>query len=232
MRTPRRQLARAARRSRNRARSALRLATYRGHVPAWAGRMLRLAPPPPGQRRLEFGSGWSPRPGYVHVDVGADNPSTDLICRADELDLPAGWADEILSVHMIEHVPPPAVDEVLSRWARLLRSGGRITVHTPNAAALAAVIANAATADETAWIALSAVYGYGLAPWDAGRADLLRGLPDHKLVFTPALLIGSMQRAGFVDVKDVSGADPTCHHTKDWAPYVPGLCLEVTGTKP
>jgi hypothetical protein len=226
---------RSARRARNKAIATIRLASYQGRAPAAVGllpKRLRLSSPPPGERRIEFGSGWSPRPGYIHVDVEANNPLTDVIVRADQLELPDGWADEILSVHMIEHVPPPAIVATLERWRRLLRAGGTITVHTPNAAALGAALADTGTDDEIAWVALSAVYGYGLGPWDAGKPELLRGVPDHKLVFTPALLIKMLEAAGFVDVKDVSGNDPLCHHTKDWAPYVPGMCLEVSGRAP
>jgi len=232
-------VARKLRRAWHRFLSGARLRAYQGTPPAWVSAVprrlaarLRLHPPPPGERRLEFGSGWSPRPGYIHVDVLADNPLTDVICRADELDLPAGWADEILSLHMIEHVPPPALAALAAGWLRLLRPGGTLTVHTPNAAAIGAVLADPQQRDDNVWIALSAVYGYNLAPWDAGTPDRLRNPPDHKLVFTPALLTSLLEEAGFVDVADVSGADPACHHTKDWAPYVPGLCLEIRATRP
>src|SRR5205807_1863855 len=71
LRGHRNDVVRVARRIRNRRLAALRLASYRGSAPAWIRvlpKRLRLAPPPPGERRLEFGSGWSPRPGYIHVD--------------------------------------------------------------------------------------------------------------------------------------------------------------------
>jgi hypothetical protein len=30
----------------------------------------------------------------------------------------------------------------------------------------------------------------------------------------------------------VSGQDALCHHTRDWSPYVDGLCLEVRARRP
>jgi len=239
----RRRLARAARRrsvtTRRGALSAVRAAAYRRPDAAWLAvvpapvrRRFRLDPPPPGQRRVEIGAGFSPRPGYVHVDVVPFTDDIDLVASGDRLPLPAGWADELLSVHMIEHVPPPRLVATLRHWHDVLTPGGRLTIHTPNGAALGAALVEAGRgAAPSYWPAMSAVFGYGRHPAETSGPEGLRGAPDHKLVLTLPWLQALLEEAGFVEVRDVSGTDEHCHHTRDWKPYVDGLCLEVTARR-
>ena len=182
---------------------------------------------------MEVGAGYLQRPGYVHVDISSAIPGIDFIARGDELPLPAGWADEILSVHMIEHVPPPLLAQTLRHWWNVLVPGGVLNIHTPNGAALGRAIAEAASGGEkTVWAAQSAIYGYWLAPWEADGPERLSSTPDHKVLLTWPILADLLHDAGFTDVEDVSGQDPDCHHQRDWAPYVPGLCLEVRARRP
>jgi SAM-dependent methyltransferase len=188
----------------------------------WLARRTPL--PPPGERRIEIGSGFSPRPGYLHVDAVRGLPD------GDQLPLPADWADEILAVHMIEHVPAAHLSGVLRSWLRILRPGGRLVLHTPNGTALARAYLEGGLGAR--WPVLAAMYGYNRAPWDATNAGALGDEPDHKLLFDVDLAVAELTAAGFVDVQDVSGQDPTCHHTRDWADWVPGLCLEVQAVAP
>jgi SAM-dependent methyltransferase len=171
------------------------------------------------------GSGFSPRAGYLHVDANPALPDLDLVSR-DGLPLPAGWADEVLAVHMLEHVPAGRLQDVLRGWHRVLRPGGRLVVHTPNGTALARAYLEGGL--EARWPVLAAMYGYDRAPWDATSAPALGVHPDHRLLFDAALLEQQLAEAGFTDIADVSGQDPDCHHTRDWREWVPGLCLEVS----
>lgn len=181
---------------------------------------------------MEVGSGFNPRPGYIHVDVVPGLPDLHVVARADRLPFADGWCDEILAVHMIEHVPGGALRAVLATWYRQLAPGGVLTLHTPNGTALASLLARSdEVPPEHVWAAQSAVYGYNRAPWDANSSDALGFEPDHKLLFTYPMLSQVLSDAGFSDVADISGSDPHCHHTSDWAPYVPGLCLEVRAVK-
>lgn len=45
--------------------------------------------------------------------------------------------DGIVSLHVVEHIPDPALREVLASWRRVLRSGGRALVVTPDASGFA-----------------------------------------------------------------------------------------------
>lgn len=75
-------------------------------LPAPLRRSWRLEAPLPGSRRIEVGSGWNPLPGYIHVDVDPDSFKVDLLVRGHVLPFPDDWADEVLSVYMIECSPP------------------------------------------------------------------------------------------------------------------------------
>lgn len=188
---------------------------------------LRLDPPPPGQRRIEVGSGYWPHPGYVHVDKVPTAAAVDLVASGHRLPLADQWADELLSVHMIEHVAPPFLASTLEEWHRVLRPGGTLTIHTPNGESLARCLLALDDADSpTQWAIQNAVYGYWLGPGDAATPTNFTARPDHKVLLSFGLLEALLDRAGFAQVADVTGRDP-CHHRQDWAPLVPGLCLEV-----
>lgn len=196
-------------------------------LPSRARHALRLAPPPPGQRRLEVGSGHWPHPGYVHVDRVATSTAVDLVAPGHRLPLPDRWADEVLSVHMIEHLAPPMLAPTLSEWHRVLRAGGTLTIHTPNGESLARSLLAVDDPDSaTLWAVQNAIYGYWLAPRDVGSPAHFTASPDHKVLMTLGLVERLLSRAGFTDITDVTGRDE-CHHLQDWAPLVPGLCLEV-----
>jgi len=204
-------------------------------VPTRTRERLRLDVPPAGDRRIEIGAGFSGRPGYVHVDLLPFTDDIDIIASGDALPLPEEWADEILTVHMIEHVPPPRLMETLRHWYSRLRPSAVLVIHTPNGAALGRAMAAAGDRDgltDHYWAVMSAVYGYGHHPTNMTSPAALAGAADHKLVFTSPLLCQLLSDAGFVDVEDVSGHDASCHHTRDWSPYVDGLCLEVRARRP
>jgi predicted SAM-dependent methyltransferase len=199
-------------------------------VPLRSRARLRFNLPPPGQRRLELGSGQHPTPGYIHVDVDPNAWHVDLVCPADRVPLPTEWADEILSIHMLEHLPPVNLKEALRRWHGLLRPGGTLTIHTPNGEALSRAVCS--PPDSTSfWLAQSAIYGYGPGPGQCTAPEHLGKRGDHRLLFTFSALGQLLSDAGFEEVEDVSGRDP-CYHAEAWKSAVPSLCLEVVATKP
>lgn len=213
---------------------ALRARAWQGPEPWWLSGLpsrtrtaLRLDPPPAGQRRVEIGSGYCPHPGYVHVELFPDAPGVDLVAPGDRLPLADGWADELLSVHMIEHVAPPRLAPTLAEWRRVLRPGGKVVVHTPNGESLARALLDLHGGDDPRlWAVQNAVFGYWLGPEDVGSPERFTAPPDHKVLMTFGLLEGLLHQAGFTDVADVTGRDE-CHHRRSWEPLVPGLCLEV-----
>jgi SAM-dependent methyltransferase len=80
--------------------------------------------------KLNLGSGRTPLPGYVNVDV-VPGPGVDVVQDLDVAPWP--WpdasVDEIVASHVLEHVL--RFDVVWSEIRRILRVGGRIHIRVP-----------------------------------------------------------------------------------------------------
>lgn len=61
----------------------------------------------------------APRAPEIFADVGA-------------IPLPDGCADELMAIHVFEHVYRWDSEKVLAEWARLLKSGGRLILEMPD----------------------------------------------------------------------------------------------------
>jgi SAM-dependent methyltransferase len=73
--------------------------------------------------------------GYVNVDVveARAGMRPDVICDLHDLaPFADNSADEILSVHVVEHFWRWEVRDILREWVRVLKPGGRMIVECPN----------------------------------------------------------------------------------------------------
>ena len=91
----------------------------------------------PAQRalRLNLGCGDKILQGYVNVDVveARAGMRPDVICDLHDLaPFADASADEILSVHVVEHFWRWEVRDVLREWLRVLKPGGRLIIECPN----------------------------------------------------------------------------------------------------
>lgn len=80
--------------------------------------------------KFNMGAGNDRTPGYITVDKFSSHADVkqDLL----ELSLPQSCADEILAMHIVEHLPQHRVPEVLHKWLNILKPGGRLIIETPN----------------------------------------------------------------------------------------------------
>jgi hypothetical protein len=200
-------------------------------MPASLRRQWRFEPPPPGSRRIEVGSGWQPQPGYIHAEVDPDFPCVDLLVSGHSLPVRDDWADQVLNVHMIEHVPPPILRATVGEWFRVLRRGGELRLHTPNGEALGrALIDSAAGRPNPFWAVQSAIFGYYRGPTESTGPDSFTHRGDHRLLFTFPVLRSLLEEVGFREVENVSGTNE-CQHEGVWDSHIPGYCLEVRALK-
>jgi predicted SAM-dependent methyltransferase len=84
--------------------------------------------------RLHLGCGSKLFDGYINVD-GAYMKGTPGITIHDLLDpfpLPDSCVDEIISVHVIEHIMPDQVPMLMKEWLRVLKPGGFVAVEWPD----------------------------------------------------------------------------------------------------
>jgi hypothetical protein len=83
--------------------------------------------------RVNLGCGNKRREGFLGVDVG-DFPAVDV--RQDVLEylrsLPDASVAEVYSRHFLEHLEPPALQELLAQVDRVLQPGGRVHFIVPH----------------------------------------------------------------------------------------------------
>jgi SAM-dependent methyltransferase len=85
--------------------------------------------------KLNLGCGDKILPGYVNVDVveSRAGKKPDVICDLHQLTpFEDNAADEILSVHVVEHFWRWEVVDVLKEWVRVLKPGGKMILECPN----------------------------------------------------------------------------------------------------
>jgi ubiquinone/menaquinone biosynthesis C-methylase UbiE len=78
--------------------------------------------------RLHLGCGEKHWPGFVNVDAHGD---PDVISDCRKLPFDADYADEIHSIHFVEHVPRLDLENMLVDWHRVLKPGGKLVIEVP-----------------------------------------------------------------------------------------------------
>jgi len=198
-------------------------------LPAAARRLLGLDDPSAvGSRRIEIGGGFYAQPGYIHVDVLPGAAHLELRARAESLPFPDGWAEEVLAVHMLEHVHPSKLRDTLREWHRVLAPGGRVRVHVPNSPELFEAFLS--KPPDGKWAAMGALLGMW-ATAATSEPEQLRWPAEHQIVFDKPLLRAVLEEAGFADVTDLT-EQVVDRHTAGWAELVPHCSLVAEATKP
>ena len=176
-----------------------------------------------GSRKIELGGGPHPLSGYLHVDADWHSSHLEAIAGAADLPFPDDFAEEIVAIHLLEHVHPTAVAATLAEWRRVLRPGGVLQVHVPDFKALSSKFLQA-SGDEK-WKFMSAILGMYSGAEVAGPKEVV-SLPDHKL-----LLDWPTLGAGFDPVEDVS-AFVRDRHTNGWSPVMEQISLVARAINP
>ncbi len=84
--------------------------------------------------RLNLGCGDKILAGYINVDIAPSRKGQrpDVISDLRKLDFEDDYADEILSVHVIEHFYHWEVRALLGEWLRVLKPSGKLILECPN----------------------------------------------------------------------------------------------------
>lgn len=107
--------------------------------------------------KLNLGCGDRLEKGYINID--AYNPAADMKANAVKLPLPNDWADEIMSMHMFEHLSPYDVMDALAEWKRVLKPGGRLILEMPDIMAMCKEFVDPATSKGKRYELLNCFYG-------------------------------------------------------------------------
>jgi len=79
--------------------------------------------------RLHVGCGDKYFPGFVNVDQYSDAADINADCRT--LPFEADYADEIHTIHFIEHIPRLEVNNMLLDWHRVMKPGAKLVIEVP-----------------------------------------------------------------------------------------------------
>jgi SAM-dependent methyltransferase len=149
--------------------------------------------------RLNLGCGDKILTTYINVDLisGRKGRRPDLASDVSDLrSIGDGTVDEILAVHIFEHFYLWEVPKLLSEWARVLRSGGKIVIECPNLAAACAEFHSPHSP------------GTGDQNFDANTMWVFYGDPSwkdplmcHRWGYTPSSLASLLSAHGFVHVR-------------------------------
>jgi SAM-dependent methyltransferase len=149
--------------------------------------------------RLNLGCGDKILPGYVNVDVVQSRAGMrpDVICDLHDLaPFDDASADEILSVHVVEHFWRWEIGDVLKEWVRVLKPGGRMIVECPNIASACETFlqdpVRHARADQAGQRTMWVFYG------DPQWKDPLM---IHRWGYTPESLKALLAEAGLAEVR-------------------------------
>ena len=149
--------------------------------------------------KLNLGCGDKILGGYVNVDVveARAGMRPDVICDLHDLaPFADASADEILSVHVVEHFWRWEIGDVLREWVRVLKPGARMIVECPNIqSACQTFLENprdAARQDQAGQRTMWVFYG------DPKWKDPLM---IHRWGYTPESLQALLAEAGLADVR-------------------------------
>ena len=194
------------------------------HLPAHLRQDLQLDGEVVDPLRIEIGSGDFPSPGYVHVDANRWARHVEHVSPASRLPFPDGTAEELLAVHILEHVHASDLLPTLREWRRVLRPGGFAQIHVPDAATVFAAYLD--SPPEAKWTVMIPIFGM-TSHARLGRPDAL-DLERHHVIYDFPLLERVLLDAGFDRVEDFS-AEVTDRHIEGWRDLqlIPRISLVV-----
>lgn len=164
--------------------------------------------------RLNLGSGGVFYKGFLSVDL--HDQRADVIADATKLDLDDGCVQEILAIHLFEHLSPYKADDALREWFRVLRPGGKLVMEMPDIEDLCKRFLSTQDFGDR-WGVLNAMY----APVNTtGEGAATEITSPHLYGYWSADLVNRLVQTGFTDVQ--LGPEQFPH------PYPPNLHIEAT----
>lgn len=81
--------------------------------------------------KLNVGCGGRKIEGYTGVDA-VERPAAQIVAQAHAIPLESGSVDEIMAIHLLEHVHVWEAPILLKEWHRLLKPGGELILELPD----------------------------------------------------------------------------------------------------
>jgi GT2 family glycosyltransferase len=143
--------------------------------------------------KLNLGSAGIEFPGYLSVDKNDQRAS--IIADIFDLDFPENSVEEILASHLFEHISPYKSLDLLQRWFKILKPGGKLIMEMPNIEEFCKMFV---TADKAArYQILTCIYG-SVNTTDAGNKEEITS--PHLWGWYPEIMYDHLAAAGFINI--------------------------------
>lgn len=164
--------------------------------------------------KLNLGAGNKPLPkedGWVNIDLCPPEGALEDV-RFDYIvndvtvldDVQDDSVDFILASHLIEHIHPKEVHDVLRLWRRKLKKGGSIQLEQPDIVKCCINFLQYVTSENEQLYLNNGLWGI------YGNSEKQGDMMGHQWGYEPVSLSAILQSCGFVNIEEV---DPT---VKPW----------------
>lgn len=164
-------------------------------------------------RQLEIGPNKGRLPGFETFDI-VPGPLVDHVGDCRRMPFPDGSFDLVYASHVLEHIQWDEVESTVAEWARILKPGGALEVHTVDAyRIMKAVVVYEETGE---WTGPAPEWRKDMTRSDVmlfGTGRLLNWAKDgsvyqlHRALITPKYLRRCFERAGLVDLHPLARED-------------------------
>jgi predicted SAM-dependent methyltransferase len=144
--------------------------------------------------KINVGCGGRRYDGYIGVDA-VERPGADVVADAGDLPFDDNSADEVMAIHVAEHLVPWDLPPTLKEWLRVLKPGGTLVMELPDLLKCCRNI-------------LDGVMRGGKHPDQLGMWGLFGDARDkdvwmlHRYSYTFKTLAPIVEEAGFIKVKE------------------------------
>ena len=179
----------------------LRQRYWRRIAPGRIGAYLRDTPAP----KLQIGSGFNLLSGWLNTTLYPYAPGTVFLDASEPFPILTGAFDYVFSEHVIEHLEFEEAASMLRQSARILKSGGRIRIATPDLAQIIAVYTQPsaeAQRDYIRWI----MDNFRPQVKEYNPAQVINQSFHgwrHKFIYDEPTLVKALEAAGFDSVRRV-----------------------------
>lgn len=157
-----------------------------------------------GPVRLNIGCGKKLLPGYVNCDLPNNwsGITPDVECDVLALPFPDSHADEVLAVHVLEHLYLWQAEAAIREWVRVLKPGGKLALELPCFEKIMRLANDPAVRDDPPSFARLVKWGlYGDPNYKSVEMT-------HKWCYSKPMLRQLLKDAGLSDVRIV---EPVYH---------------------
>ena len=145
--------------------------------------------------KFNMGCGTERIPGYMGVDKNSDR--ADFRMDAFELKVPDDVVDEVLAMHFIEHLPQHRAPEMLTKWLKMLKPGGKVVMETLD---LEAMCKKFLESEDKHSVAVT-IFGAAVENPDDPEVKEKGALSPHLWGYTPKTLSELCEAVGFKDIQ-------------------------------